>query len=63
VSLPDFARFEKATSDWMEQFVKDPQVLDIAGRSLTQFLVAKKIWDEAMAQWLKACAVLVQEQA
>jgi hypothetical protein len=63
VSLPDFARFEKASAEWMDQFVKDPQVLDLAGRSLTQFLVAKKIWDEAMAQWFKACAVMVQEQA
>ena len=63
MSLPDFARYEAAASEWMEQLVKDPQVLDLAGRSLTQFLVAKKIWDEAVAQWLRACAVFVQEQA
>jgi hypothetical protein len=63
VSLPDFARYEAAASEWMEQFVKDPQVLDLAGRALTQWLVAKKIWDEAMSQWLRACAVMTEEQA
>jgi hypothetical protein len=63
VSLPDYTRYESALSQWMEQFVKDPQVLDFAGKGLTQWLVAKKIWDEALSQWLNACALMVKEQA